>query len=75
MIDEGKALDITMKYFDILKNTGYMKSGMMQRYFLYMFLLDFVDYTHRYFSVEDYDAVDKALKKMFELKGDQITDQ
>ena len=65
MIDEGKALETTTKYFDILKNTGYMKPSMMQRYFLYMFLLDFVDYTHGYFTVEDYNAVDTALRKLF----------
>lgn len=65
MIDEGKALETTTKYFDILKNTGYIKPGMMQRYFLYIFLLDFVDYTHNFFTEEDYDAVDNALRKLF----------
>lgn len=65
VIDEGKALETTVKYFDILKNTGYIKPGMMQRYFLYMFLLDFVDYTHNFFTEEDYDAVDNALRKLF----------
>ena len=65
MIDEGKALNTVTKYFDILKNTGYIKPGMMQRYVIYMFLLDFVDYTHRFFSDEDYDAVDNALRKLF----------
>ena len=65
MIDEGKALETTTKYFDILKNTGYMNPSMMQRYLLYMFLLDFVDYTHNYFTEDDYDAVDNALRKLF----------
>lgn len=65
VIDEGMALETTVKYFDILKNTGYIKPGMMQRYFLYMFLLDFVDYTHNFFTEEDYDAVDNALRKLF----------
>lgn len=65
VIDEDKALETTVKYFDILKNTGYVKPGMMQRYFLYMFLLDFVDYTHNFFTVEDYNAVDNALRKLF----------
>ena len=69
MIDEGKALETTTKYFDILKNTGYIKPGMMQRYFLYMFLLDFVDYTHNFFTVEDYNAVDNALRKLFANGG------
>lgn len=65
MIDERKALGVTTKYFDILKNTGYIKPAMMQRYFLYMFLLDFVDYTHGFFTDKDYDAVDNALRKLF----------
>jgi hypothetical protein len=65
VIDEGKALETTGKYFDILKNTGYIKPSMMQRYFLYMFLLDFVDYTHRFFTEEDYDVLDNALRKLF----------
>lgn len=65
VIDESKALETTTKYFDILKNTGYINPGMMQRYLLYMFLLDFVDYTHNYFMEEDYDAVDNALRKLF----------
>lgn len=69
VIDEGKALETTVKYFDILKNTGYVKPGMMQRYFLYMFLLDFVDYTHNFFTVEDYNAVDNALRKLFANGG------
>ena len=69
VIDEGKALETTIKYFDILKNTGYIKPGMMQRYFLYMFLLDFVDYTHNFFTEEDYDAVDNALRKLFASGG------
>ena len=69
MIDERKALGVTTKYFDILKNTGYIKPAMMQRYFLYMFLLDFVDYTHGFFTDEDYNAVDNALRKLFAEGG------
>lgn len=69
VIDESKALETTTKYFDILKNTGYMNPGMMQRYLLYMFLLDFVDYTHNYFTEDDYDAVDNALRKLFASGG------
>lgn len=69
MIDEGKALDTTTKYFDILKNTGYIKPGMMSRFVLYLFLIDFVDSTHRFFSEEDYNAVDNALRKLFSNGG------
>ena len=65
MIDEGKALGVVNMYFEILKKTGYMKPAVMQRFVIYMFLLDFVDYTHRYFTEEDYNAVDNALRKLF----------
>lgn len=69
VIDEGRALDTTVKYFDILKNTGYIKQGMMSRFMLYLFLIDFVDNTHRFFSEEDYNAVDNALRKLFSNGG------
>ena len=69
VIDEGRALDTTVKYFDILKNTGYIKPGMMSRFMLYLFLIDFVDSTHRFFSEEDYNAVDNALRKLFSNGG------
>ena len=69
VIDEGRALDTTTKYFDILKNTGYIKPGMMYRFMLYLFLIDFVDSTHRFFSEEDYNAVDNALRKLFSNGG------
>lgn len=69
VIDEGRALDTTVKYFDILKNTGYIKPGMMSRFMLYLFLIDFVDGTHRFFSEEDYNAVDNALRKLFSNGG------
>lgn len=65
MIDEGKALNTVGMYFDILKSTGYMKPALMSRFVIYLFLLDFVDYTHRFFTDEDYDAVDNALRKLF----------
>ena len=69
VIDEGMALNTTSKYFDILKNTGYIKPGMMSRFMLYLFLIDFVDSTHRFFSEEDYNAVDNALRKLFSNGG------
>lgn len=69
VIDEGRALNTTVKYFDILKNTGYIKPGMMSRFMLYLFLVDFVDSTHLFFSEEDYNAVDNALRKLFSNSG------
>lgn len=65
MVDEGKALGTVRKYFDILTNTGYMKQTMMQKFVIYLFLLDFIDYTHRYMDEEEYDMIDNALRKLF----------
>lgn len=65
MIDEGKALGTVNKYFDILSNTGYMKPKMMQKFFIYLFLLDFVDYTHRYMDEEEYNLINSALRNLF----------
>lgn len=69
VIDEGKALDITGKYFNILSDTGYLKKGMMSRFVIYLFLLDFINHVHRFFTEEDYNAVDNALRKLFSNGG------
>lgn len=69
MIDEGKALNIVSKYFGFLESTGYVRADLMKRFFLYIFLLDFIDNTHSFFTEEDYDLVDKALRKMFSGGG------
>lgn len=69
MIDEGKALNIVSKYFGILENTGYVRTDLMRRFFLYIFLLDFIDYTHGFFSEYDYKLVDTGLRKLFSGGG------
>lgn len=65
LIDEGKALDIQTRYYSVLEKTGYMKHDMVLRYLVYLFLLDFVDYTHSFFTEEDYNKVAKALGILF----------
>ena len=69
MIDEGKALDIVSKYFGFLEATGYVRPDLMKRFFLYVFLLDFVDYAHAFFTEEDYKLMDTALRKLFSGGG------
>ena len=69
MIDEGRALDIVSKYFMLAESTGYVRQDLMTRFFLYVFLLDFIDYTHGFFSEYDYKMIDTALRKLFSGGG------
>lgn len=63
--DEGTALDISKRYFNLLSQTGYVRHYNVLRFLMYSFLLDFVDYTHGFFSEEDYNQVDRALRILF----------
>ena len=65
MINEGAALDITKRYYNLLQKTGYAKHINVLRFLMYVFILDFVDYTHSFFTEEDYDTVDRALRVLF----------
>lgn len=65
MIDEAKALDVANRYFSLLSTAGYVKPGQTRRFLSYLFLLDFVDFTHAFFSEEDYNMVDKMLRRLF----------
>lgn len=65
LIDEGKALEIQNRYYSILEKTGYLKHDAVLRFLIYLFLLDFVDYTHSFFTEEDYKKIAKALGILF----------
>lgn len=65
MIDEIKALQVANRYFSLLSETGYVKAGLTRRILVYLFLLDFVDFTHAFFTEEDYGMVDRMLQKLF----------
>jgi len=65
VFDEKTALDISRRYFNLLSQTGYVRHDSVLRFLMYTFLLDFVDYTHMFFSEEDYNQVDKALRLLF----------
>lgn len=69
LIDENKALDIQERYYSVLKQTGYMKHDMVLRYLAYIFLLDFIDYTHGFFTEGDYNMISKALSVLFTNGG------
>ena len=65
VFDEKTALDISKRYFNLLSKTGYARHDSVLRFLMYTFLLDFVDYTHMFFTEEDYDQVDRALRLLF----------
>ena len=65
VFDEKTALDISRRYFNLLSQTGYVRHDSVLRFLMYTFLLDFVDYTHMFFTEEDYNQVDKALRLLF----------
>lgn len=69
LIDENKALDIQQRYYSVLEQTGYMKHNMVLRYLAYIFLLDFIDYAHGFFTEDDYNMVSKALSALFTNGG------
>lgn len=69
MIDEGKALDIIGKYHAVLQKTGYVKHSIVLRLLIYVFLLDFVDYTHTFYDEKDYNVIARAMDVLFSRGG------
>ena len=64
-IKEEKALQFVSKYYEMLAKTGYAKHGITRWYLIYLFLLDFFNWTYPYFTNEDYKTLDMALVKIF----------
>ena len=69
MIDEGRALDIIGKYHAVLSKTGYLKHNTVLRMLIYVFLLDFVDYTHTFYDEKDYNVIARAMDILFANGG------
>lgn len=69
VVAEKKALKTINRYVDTVGKTGYVKHDVMRRMLLYLFFVDFVEYTHDYFTREDYDTVAEALSKLFSNGG------
>ena len=65
VIAEKKALRTLDRYFNVVEKTGYVKSDMLSRFLMYLFLIDFVEYTHDFFTQKDYDIVADALGYLF----------
>ena len=69
VVAEKKALRTINGYLDLVNKTGYVKHTVMSRMLLYLFLVDFVEYTHDFFTSNDYDTVAEALRKLFSDGG------
>lgn len=69
VIAEKKALNTIKGYVDIVGKTGYVKHDMMRRMLTYLFLIDFVEYTHDFFTMDDYNTIAILLEKLFSNGG------
>ena len=69
VIAEDKALSILKRYYTQVEKTGYVKHEMLCRYMKYLFLIDLIEYTHDFFTQNDYNIVAEALAKLFSDGG------
>lgn len=69
VIAEKKALNTIKGYVDLVSKTGYVKHDTMRRMLTYLFLIDFVEYTHDFFTRLDYDTIAILLEKLFSNGG------
>ena len=65
VLDDKKVLSRISAYFDMLKQTGYVKDKMTFRLLLYIFLYDFVEELYDYFTEEDYNKLNALLLRLF----------
>lgn len=65
VIAEKKALSTLETYFSLVDNTGYVRDNVLDRFLMYMFLIDFVEFTHDFFTEDDYNTVADALSVLF----------
>ena len=69
VIAEKRALKTIDKYIDMVSLTGYVKHDVMRRMLTYLFIIDFVEYTHDFFTRWDYDTIAVLLEKLFSNGG------
>lgn len=65
MVNDKKVLERVSSYFEMLRNTGYVKAGTTSKYLLYIFLFDFVDTLYDYITEEDYEKINLLLRSIF----------
>lgn len=69
IVAEKEAFGALNKYINILRKTGYTGPGVYKWFLLYIFLIDFLEYTHDFFSDDDYVAVTDAFSKLSGMSG------
>lgn len=63
-IKETKALGLLDGYFNLLSEAGYARRGNVNKFLVYMFLLDFVDVMYPFLTDGDYNKIDALLRKL-----------
>lgn len=58
-------MSILDSYFSTVEKTGYVKENVLDRFLMYTFLIDFVEFTHDFFTERDYSIVADALSALF----------
>lgn len=64
-LDDRRVLELVQRYFNALKEVGYVPADTTFNYMLYLFLYDFVDVLYELFGEEDYDQVNRLLISIF----------
>ena len=59
------ALGQILKYYDTLEQTGYVKHDISRRFLIYLFLIDFLDWTYDFITDKDYNVINNALNVLF----------
>lgn len=65
VIDSKAALGVLNTYFGNLGLTGYVRESHVKRLLLYLFLVDFVEFTSEFFTEDDHRLVSGLLRKLF----------
>lgn len=65
VIDSKAALGVLNTYFGNLGLTGYVRESQVKRLLLYLFLVDFVEFTSVFFTEDDHRLVSGLLRKLF----------
>ena len=65
LVDTNKASKYTATFFDELSRSGYINSGTVRRYLIYLFLVDFIETLYDYIGEDDYKNIGRAMINLF----------
>ena len=65
LISKTMASGYLGRYYNMLTATGYVGNKEVQKYLVYLFLIDMVEYMHAFIDEKDYKTIERALKKVF----------